>query len=85
MARRAPHQHVGLTVDELKGQGLFDDTIIVMGADHGENLGELNVWGDHQASTSSPAAYRWSSAGPGADDMRGVNRGLHDHFDWAPR
>ena len=27
---------------------LWDDTAIIISADHGENQGELNVWGDHQ-------------------------------------
>ncbi|TIU17097.1 MAG: sulfatase, partial [Mesorhizobium sp.] len=75
--------HVGLIIEELKRQNLYDDTIIVIGADHGENLGELNVWGDHQTADeftcNVPLVIRW----PGAGDMRGVNAGLHYHFDWA--
>ena len=75
--------HVGLIIDELKRQGLFDQTIIVIGADHGENLGELNVWADHQTADeftcNVPLVIRW----PGTDAPRGVNQGLHYHFDWA--
>lgn len=74
--------HVGLIVEELKRQGLFDETIIVIGADHGENLGELNVWGDHQTADeytcNVPLVIRWPGAG-----LAGVDEGLHYHFDWA--
>jgi arylsulfatase A-like enzyme len=80
--RYADH-HIGLIVDELKRQGLFDETIIVVGSDHGENLGELNIWGDHQTADqftcNVPLVIRW----PGAEDFHGVNRGMHYHFDWA--
>lgn len=80
---RYADQHIGLIVDELKRQGLFDQTIIVIGADHGENLGELNVWGDHQTADeftcNVPLIIHW----PGDPHLKGVNRGLHYHFDWA--
>jgi arylsulfatase A-like enzyme len=80
--RYADH-HVGLIVAALKRAGLYDDTIIVIGADHGENLGELNVWADHQTADQFtcrvPLLIRW----PGDPAFTGVNRGLHYHFDWA--
>lgn len=80
---RYADDHVGMLVATLKDLGLFEDTIIVIGADHGENMGELNVWADHQTADeytcNVPLVMRW----PGVDDMRGVNEGLHYHFDWA--
>jgi arylsulfatase A-like enzyme len=36
---------LGRFLDELRARGLFDDTWIVVTADHGENLGEHAVWG----------------------------------------
>lgn len=39
---------IGRIVDKLEELGVLDETAIVVSADHGENLGELNVWGDHQ-------------------------------------
>ena len=40
--------HIGKIVQDLKDLGVYEDTAIVISADHGENQGELNVWGDHQ-------------------------------------
>jgi Arylsulfatase A and related enzymes len=75
--------HIGRLIENLKARGLYDRTIIVIGADHGENLGELNVWADHQTADqftcNVPLIIRW----PGDAAMKGVNRGLHYHFDWA--
>lgn len=80
--RYADH-HIGLIIEELKRQNLFDETIIVIGADHGENLGELNVWGDHQTADqftcNVPLIIRW----PGSSLLQGVDDKLHYHFDWA--
>jgi len=38
---------VGRLVEELKTQGIFDDTMLVVTADHGEALGEDGVWFFH--------------------------------------
>lgn len=75
--------HVGYLVDALKAAGIYDDTIIMISADHGENQGELNVWGDHQTADDStcrvPLIVRW----PGLTDTPRVDGALHYHFDWA--
>lgn len=33
---------VGLIVDKLKAEGLYDDTIIIYSADHGDCLGAIS-------------------------------------------
>jgi len=42
---------------------VLDETVIVISADHGENLGELNIYGDHQMAdvitTHVPLIIRW--------------------------
>ncbi|HVT14117.1 MAG TPA: sulfatase [Fimbriimonadaceae bacterium] len=48
-----------------------DDVAVIVSADHGENLGELNVWGDHQTADEFtchiPCVVRWPGvAGPGS-------------------
>lgn len=37
--------HVGRVIDWLKSSGQWDDTILVVTADHGEMLGDLGCWG----------------------------------------
>ena len=39
--------YIGRIMELLKDQGIYDDTIIIISSDHGENQGELNVYGDH--------------------------------------
>lgn len=37
--------HIGRVLQFLKETGQYDDTLIVIGADHGEMLGDYGVWG----------------------------------------
>ena len=52
----------------LKKLNIWDDTAIIISADHGENQGELNVWGDHQTAdhitNRVPLIIKW----PGVTD-----------------
>ncbi|NDJ53322.1 MAG: sulfatase [Chloroflexi bacterium] len=70
-------------LDKLDQMGIYDDTVIMVSADHGENLGELNVWGDHQTADQMtcrvPLIVRW----PGVTDEGWADHGLHYQFDWA--
>ncbi len=66
--------HVGLIIQKLKDEGLYEDTAIIISADHGENLGELWVYCDHQTAdhftSRVPMIIRW----PGeTDDRAGQN------------
>jgi arylsulfatase A-like enzyme len=38
---------VGKLISQLKKEGIYDDTIIVLWGDHGWHLGDQNVWGKH--------------------------------------
>ena len=80
---RYADMHVGFLLDALETQGVLDDTIVIVSSDHGENLGELNVWGDHQTADAItcrvPLIIRW----PGLVDRGRVDHALHYHFDWA--
>lgn len=75
--------HVGQLVDALKEAGVYDDVVIMISSDHGENQGELNVWGDHQTADAItcrvPLIVRW----PGITDGGRVDSALHHHYDWA--
>jgi arylsulfatase A-like enzyme len=74
--------HIAQILNALADVGVLDETAVIIGADHGEMQGELNVWGDHQAAdhTTSrvPLIVRW----PGIPGGR-VDAALHYHFDWA--
>ncbi|MGI8908831.1 MAG: sulfatase-like hydrolase/transferase [Candidatus Sumerlaeaceae bacterium] len=75
--------HLGQLVERLQSHGVWDDTAIIITADHGENLGELNIWGDHQTADqitcNVPLVVRW----PGVTDRAAVDETLHYQFDWA--
>ncbi|MCW8129067.1 MAG: sulfatase [Planctomycetota bacterium] len=77
--------YVGKIVAKLKALGLYEDTAIVISADHGENHGELNVYGDHQTAdqvcNNVPLVIKW----PGVTQDKGgqVFKGLHYNIDLA--
>ncbi len=56
-------QAIGRIIAQLKETGLYEDTAIIISADHGENLGELWVYGDHQTADQMthhvPLIVRW--------------------------
>jgi arylsulfatase A-like enzyme len=62
--------HVGAILQKLKDLDIYEDTAIIVSADHGENLGELWVYGDHQTADqfthNIPMIVRW----PGKTDDR---------------
>ncbi len=76
-------RHVGFLLDALQKHGILEDTCIIVTSDHGENQGELNVWGDHQTADQItcrvPLIIRWPQKLPQA----GIDRSLHYNFDWA--
>ena len=58
--------HVGRLVDWLKQSGQYDDTLIVLTADHGEMLGDFGLWGKrsfHDASFHVPLVIRAPGSG----------------------
>ena len=65
---RYADDYVGRLLNALADQGVLDDTAILISSDHGECLGELNIYGDHQTAdqctTHIPAILRW----PGITD-----------------
>ena len=67
---RYADEHVGRIMDELVDLGIDEDTAIVVSSDHGETLGELGIYCDHQTADLHthrvPAVLRW----PGLDSGR---------------
>lgn len=80
---RYADEHIGQIINALAEAGVLDETVIMIGADHGENQGELNVWGDHQTADAItcrvPLLVRW----PGLNQVPRVDSALYYHFDWA--
>jgi choline-sulfatase len=78
-------EYVGRLLAQLDALGVLDDTAILISGDHGETLGELNIYGDHQTAdeltSRIPLILRW----PGANEAnRGrVDRAFHYQFDVA--
>jgi len=79
---RYADDHFGMLLAELERQGVLDDTVILVSSDHGENQGELNVYGDHQTAdhitSRVPFILRW----PGLEGGR-VDKALHYQTDVA--
>jgi arylsulfatase A-like enzyme len=61
-------QYVGRLLDELAQLGVLDDTAVIVSADHGETLGELNVYCDHHTADEHtarvPMIVRWPGLAP---------------------
>ena len=81
-AVRYMDHHIGRLLEVLEAEGVLDDTAIIVSSDHGENLGELNVYGNHQTADLCtcriPLIIRWPGLSPGVDDA------LHYHVDLPP-
>jgi arylsulfatase A-like enzyme len=75
--------HAGYILDELAAQGLLDETLVVVSADHGENQGELDVYGDHHTADECTGRVPLIIAGPGVQ-AGVVDRALRYHLDLAP-
>jgi choline-sulfatase len=72
---------LGRLMVKLEALGIADDTAILISSDHGENQGELNIYGDHHTADTItsrvPCILKW----PGLDPM--VDEGLHYQGDVA--
>lgn len=60
-------EYVGRIVALLRELGVGDDTAIMISSDHGETLGELNIYGDHQTAdhftSHIPLILKWPGLG----------------------
>jgi arylsulfatase A-like enzyme len=72
---RYADEHLGLILDRLESLGVLDDTLILVSSDHGENQGELAVYGDHQTADAItnrvPMVVRFPRS-------MGIARAVHD-------
>lgn len=72
---------IGKLLDKLKEMGIYDDTAVIVTSDHGENHGELGVYGDHQTACHItgrvPFILRW----PGITDKPRTDDAFHYQAD----
>lgn len=82
-AVRYVDDYIGKIVQRLKDAGIYDQTAIIISADHGENLGELGIYGEHgtadHITCRVPMIIKWPGMKKGL-----VDDGLHYNIDLAP-
>jgi arylsulfatase A-like enzyme len=76
--------HIARLLDALEAKGVLEDTAIIVTADHGENMGELGIYGEHATADNVtcriPMIIRW----PGKARAGHVAAGLQYNLDLAP-
>jgi len=76
--------HIGQIFDAMEAQGVMDDLVVIISADHGENHGELGIYKEHATADEGtcriPMIIRW----PGRAKAGHVDTGLHHNLDLAP-
>ena len=81
---RYADEHIGKLLDALDRQGVLDELVIIISADHGENYGELGIYAEHgtadHACCRIPMIIRW----PGKAKAGYTDDGLHYHLDLGP-
>ncbi|QTM98179.1 sulfatase-like hydrolase/transferase [Sediminibacillus dalangtanensis] len=82
-AIRYVDEHIGKIIDQLEIQEILEETIIIISADHGENQGELNVYGDHQLADHVTCRIPFIISGPGIIQGH-VDEDLHYQIDVGP-
>ncbi len=82
-AIRYVDDHIARIVETLKRAGVYDETMIVISADHGENLGELGIYQEHgtadEITCRIPMIIKCPGGAQGARD-----REFHYNLDLAP-
>ncbi len=72
----------GRVLNALADKGVLDDTIVIMTSDHGENMGELGVIGDHATADHITSRVPMIVRYPGMPGGR-VDKGLYNQCDIA--
>ncbi|WMJ23494.1 sulfatase [Paludicola sp. MB14-C6] len=76
--------NIKMIIDFLKQKGLYDDDLaIIVTSDHGENMGELGIYGEHATADEPtchiPMIIKWPNGKKGI-----VAEGFHDNVDLLP-
>lgn len=77
-------EHIGRLFAALEAKGVMEDLVVMISSDHGENIGELGLYGEHgtadQITCCVPMIVRW----PGKVKAGHVDKGLHYSLDMVP-
>lgn len=80
---RFADDNVAQLIQVLKQKGVYEDTAIIITSDHGENLGELGIYGEHATADEMcchiPMIVKWPGVPAGS-----VEESLHLNIDLAP-
>lgn len=75
--------NIGQIVDLIKNMGIYEDTAIIVTSDHGENIGELAIYGEHATADEPtchiPMIIKWPGGVKGK-----TAKGFHDNVDLLP-
>lgn len=76
--------HIGRLFAALEAKGVMEDLVVMICSDHGENMGELGIYGEHATADHItgcvPMIVRW----PGKVKAGHVDKGLHYNLDMVP-
>ena len=80
---RYADKQVARIIEALKAAGVYEETAIIVSADHGENQGELGIYGEHgtadDATCRIPLIIKWPGCAGGVR-----KRKFHYNIDLAP-
>jgi choline-sulfatase len=76
-------QHIGYILNALADQNVLDETAVIISADHGETLGEFNIYGDHQLADHITCRVPLIVSWPEITTTARVDPALHYHVDFA--
>lgn len=76
-------KHVGMLFEKLKEQGIYEDTVIIISSDHGEDLGEMGSYCEHgeadYITTHIPLIIKWPGCPKNVE-----SHGFHYNIDLLP-
>jgi len=76
--------HIGRLFAALEAKGVMDDLVVMISSDHGENMGELGIYGEHGTADHStcriPMIVRW----PDRVGAGRIDNGLRYNLDLVP-
>lgn len=73
---------IGKVIAKLREQGIYDDMAIILSSDHGENMGELGIYGEHATADEPTCHIPFIMKWPGG--VKGVDKGFHYSLDLLP-